>query len=120
MVGEKMRNPVTKKERRPNCLVAPNGDWYNVGMAEHESFARQYCKENNISKDNYLSYLDVIVRELKWVSIEDSIMIGTIVSAPTMSRRQYQALKQSFGNQLLFMGWTIDDTYAKARHPEGD
>jgi hypothetical protein len=115
-----MREPVTKEERRANCLVAPNGDWYNVGLAEHEKFAREYCKENNIPKDNHLSCLDVIVRTLKWVSIEDSMMTGTIVSAPTMSRRQYQVLKESFGNQLLFMGWTIDDTYAKAEHPEGD
>ena len=108
----------TKKDRSPSCWISPEGKWYNVPVAYHTIFAYRVVKElKHINEGEELIHVveimrmagDVLVREYKWILVEDDYFgCGIILRGyQHMSKAQYKVLKESFGDQRLFRGWTI-------------
>jgi len=105
-----------KKDREPSCWISPDGKWYNVPVAFHGTFAWHVVKDlKSISDEDLLKYDiigkagDILVREFKWIMIEDDYFgCGTIVRGyQNMSEAQYKVMKEFFGNKPLFRGWTV-------------
>jgi hypothetical protein len=104
------------KNRDGNCWVSPDGKWYNVGPVNHQMFAYYVMLElEGITeeeryrdiRDRLENAGDYLIKH-GWIYIEDTWMTGTILRGyQKMTEKQYKVLKESFGNQRLFRGWTI-------------
>ena len=106
----------TKAERKASCHISPCGRWYNVLFGEHFLFTKAVAKQIYGYKGRDEIEAENILKEKGWLWIHDDIMNGTIVNnQKKMNLNQYKILKESFGNQPLFRGWTIDAMYDEAR-----
>lgn len=105
-----------KKDRKENCWISPEGDWYNVPYADHQVFAMRVVQE--LYPTDYTEYWKSIKEfgttliKYGWVYVESTIWTGTIIMG-TMNTTQHKVLKQYWGNTPLFRGWTIDALYAE-------
>lgn len=105
-----------KDERKASCHVSPDGKWYNVAFAHHFKFTIAIAKQLYGYKGSNDREAEKIIMKKGWIWITDDFIHGTVVhNSKKMSLEQYKVLKESFGNQPLFRGWTIDALYDEAR-----
>ena len=116
-----------KKDRQASCFVSPTGEWYNVEFGDHWAFTKAvmedvYHQDYGGPYDGVRMSMDAEQRrkveselyEKGWVWVHDDIFSGTIVRG-RINARQHKVLKESFGNQRLFRGTTIDSLYYEHR-----
>lgn len=109
-------------EREVSCFVSPSAEWYNVDYGQHWEF----CKA--VLKDLYGQSYGTPIEELRmlnnggqrvvenelhergWVWVHADPMVGVVVRG-RMNEKQHKVLKEFFGDERLFRGWTIDKLY---------
>jgi len=116
-----------KEDRDSNCFVSPAGEWYNVEFGDHWAFTKAVMED--VYHQDYGGPYEAVklamngverrkveqeLYEKGWVWVHDDVFSGTIVSG-RMNARQHKVLKESFGDKMLFRGWTIDSLYYENR-----
>jgi len=111
--GWKSLEAKTKDKKENSCWVSPDGKWYNVPFAEHQTFAFYVLKELKppVGYKEELNQIDKagdLLSEMGWILVHDDVAFGTIIhNSENMTRQQFNVLYEHFKETILFRGWTI-------------
>jgi hypothetical protein len=110
------------EDRRANCWISPNGEWYNVSPTEHEEFAVMVCKDIYGEELDYRKAGEILKWRHEWIYVSSNYYEGTHVhGSKHMSPDQYMLLKEYWGDTLLFRMWTIQRMWEESKyHPDNE
>ena len=108
-----VKNP---DDRRNNCWISPQGDWYNVDMADHEPFAIAYMKDRYGESYEWRKAGEALM-DKDWLYVQSDVISGVIVRGSThMTPDQYMVLYDYWGDTMLFRGWRIKTLWEKSKY----